>query len=236
LLVALLALAGAAAPDAAELLRRVATQYRNAGAWTVEAQVSTEQGSPGYLPSGSFTRNQVLAVAPGGRYSFASQSLRMLSDGQTVWTLRSDLKEYTEQPAGTPTIVPEQVLFSRFGKLDTAPLEATIKAERDVKHGSGRRRAYIVHLRPRPPQSETWTEELWVDAEKHIVLRSVFREVAARLPPRTRTITFDRVEFAAPDPALFVWTAPPGARKVDRFREPAMPDSWGPGPLDKQGP
>jgi outer membrane lipoprotein-sorting protein len=236
--VLLFALAGAAVPDAADLLRRVAEQYRSAEGYTVEARVDLDSGMTvgGYFPQ---TRAERLAAAAGGRYSFAGRYIRIVSDGQNVWTYRPELKQYKVEPAAAAAATRlediGQMLMKRFATLDRIEVDARIRGERNVKTQSGIRRAWVVDLRPRPAESRTWTEELWIDAERSVVLTSIFRNAAPQRTGQVRTTTFDRVELVPPSDSEFVWTAPKGAKQVDRFSEPRLPSGPNPAPMNVPG-
>ncbi|HET8547127.1 MAG TPA: hypothetical protein VFL57_03945 [Bryobacteraceae bacterium] len=241
-LAACAALASGAAPEAGDLLHRVAEKYRAADAYTVEVRIRTEQGEPGVVSVGG--ERAKLAAAPGRRYRLERGFLRIVSDGRDVWSHRVDLRQYTVEPAVSAAAgndafrSAEQTFLRRFAALATASVETHFMHERMVKTRAGIRRVFVLQVRPRAPEPRIWTEELWIDVERDIVLRSVLRDVSPHvsLPPRTRTTIFERVELTSPDALEFRPNLPRTARRVEYFRERTFAHDTDSHPWYKQGP
>lgn len=86
--------------------------------------------------------------------------------------------------------------------------------------GGARRSCAVLSIAPR---DAAWREKLWVDA-RVLVWKSVFEEAGdVRRPARTRTTTWEQIEFpSSMDPAVFTFARPKGARRVKRFGSPPL--------------
>ena len=103
--------------------------------------------------------------------------------------------------------------MTRFELLDRLKVKSHREGEKSLRDGG--RSVKCILLRIEPVAAEAWTELLWVDAERNIVLKSVHEE--RRGENRIRTLTswrFSQIDRPQPN-QMFQFVAPEGAMRTN---------------------
>ena len=218
-----LALAQPSDPEA--LLGKVSSTYELITQYHVDVNASLLESVASWRES--------LASSGSGRYRYESQTpgftVVYVSDGHSSWAYRPELRQYTEDAPGTDrsrraqetASKVETMLLTRFRMLSKVPKEARILRQEDVQvdvmpgNKKGRKVRCLV-LDIKPTGGEHWTEQLWIDPDRALVLKSIFVEPARPpfLPSRSVLRVWNRLEIGPPDDSVFHFTPPRGARLV----------------------
>ncbi|MBN9659696.1 MAG: hypothetical protein J0H49_16045 [Acidobacteria bacterium] len=214
-----------APPDAVELIDRVSKHYTEIKEFLVEYR-QNQQGlvSLAINAPGTVT---VKAMKSGDRYFYAESSNRpfeITGDGETTWYYDVNRKQYIIEPTGLSAdqIAREGLksAFLRFRMLDGQAMNARL-LRMEQKNLDGKPvRCAVVQIGTARTDPYPWTEKLWIDPETATILRSEFEGTSSSpfggVLKTRREFTLP-AGLKTPDPAMFKFTPPKGARQVDRF-------------------
>ena len=173
------------------LLKRTAEAYRETLDYelVVETNVVSEPGSDGPTkyryrlaaspPHNFFTDEKVLSPI--------SYRVQLGTDGNTVWAYSPSAGKYIQD--GGDDLLAElseqhRRLFRRFENLDRIALSVKIEKADEVLREDGR--VHCVRLLIQPRTGDMWDERLWIEKDRHLVRKSIFRE---RTPFEARITT-----------------------------------------------
>lgn len=214
---ALLVLAGATAsaqePDPATLLHSVAARYSSATDYTFSVRTKSETSSFDLTLAASRPRQFMAHQKSRTSDPF---ELLLVADADTAWGYQPRRRLYTRSGPG-PGEAREELArlhdryFARFAQLDR--LDATAEL-----HGLGSVHSVDCVRIVLTGRTAHWTEELWIDPARQLVLKSVVRR--PRPLPETgdlvTTATWSAITIGTPpDPARFSFSPPSGARRTN---------------------
>ncbi len=230
-----------AADEAMALLTRVAAHYQHMNDYDVEVTVRNNS-----VPLAEFMRVYHFAAsgAAMAHLTVVRGSGRLpdqiISDGAVVWSVRRSDHEYREerfQAAGQPfgsTDAAKQLAIiqmrykGRFATIAGRPMRAPkFEGYRELDVAGKKVKCAVIRIgSPKgEPASSTWTDVLWIDPERALVMHS-----EGAFPPGSGSAgmetlpRFDDVQYAwhrvepPLDPALFRFTPPSDFKKVDHLK------------------
>lgn len=239
---------------AERVLGKVEERYRNLDRFEFRATFSTVF-SQGINSQKYITSVHYLANRPGGlRIEVTQEENRdiLVSNGETTWTYRSSLDQYTVQP-----VSPYQTAEGAYGlraisgnMLETADLltaaferitlnlrDAVVIGQQRIELESGARMAYVVEAKyegeGRNGDRESWPVTYWIDKTTSLVLRQRIRmnTTDPQSGERIRMMQEIALSEARLNPDLtenlFEFMPPPTAERVDELpvggaRKPMM--------------
>lgn len=205
------------AAEAGALLRAVAARYTSATDYTL--RVHTKSGSTSFDITLAARRPRQFRAHQKSRTSDPFELL-LIADAATVWGYQPRRRLYTRfgPEPGEERSELERLhhqYFGRFQSLDRRTTGASLAGQGSVRSGGQTIRCIRVRIEPTLGDGP---EELWIDPNRHLVLKSVQRQ--KRPVPETgdirTTTTWSECDLDAPvDPALFSFVPPSGARRTN---------------------
>lgn len=201
------------AADAGTLLRSVAARYASATDYTL--RVRTKSAASSFDLALAASRPRQFMAHQKSRTADPFELL-LIADAGTAWGYQPRRHLYTRSGPGPGEARDELAhlhdrYFARFAQLDRLDATAELRGHGSVRSIDCAR----VLLTGR---TDHWTEELWIDPARHLVRKSVLRR--PRPLPETgdlvTTTTWSEISVdTPPDPALFNFVPPPGARRTN---------------------
>lgn len=219
-----------------QILSEVATTYRQLHDYRIEAEQNEVVSVPLYGSATSQVRVTLAAEAPGKmRVSVKEAGLNLLvvSDGRSTWWYLPNKKIYTRVMAAAnfgasrqeangeqPNVAAQAVLnlVGRYTDVESLAPGAVLKRKAHLKLQGKKIPCYVLELR-----QAGHTHEIWVDAERFLVLRH--KEVSMR-ESNGRQVTTEietkvkRVSLGAPAAVLFSFVPPSRAHEVQALGIP----------------
>jgi outer membrane lipoprotein-sorting protein len=239
------------APNVDQLLNDVSSKYQATNTYLIHI-VSLQDS----LPAATFKQEITVAHAPGGRFfedlvqpSGPRNHTVWVSDGSTAWLYSEDQKEYVEGPVkqvfnpyGYPSSHDVDVTYQYFDKfrfLKNAHDAEFVKQE-TLKTTAGPVRCLLVKVQSKKDDPEPWSEILWIDAERHLVLRDDRTErynVRGNVQQtRMLRIEWEYRKLEGPlDSSLFTFDPPATAKRVPHLSSMPTDGSHPPASLSPQG-
>ena len=222
-LLAASAVSESAPPVSDPLLQRIAAAYQS----IIDYEVSVDVDVSDRLEENPPTKYRFLLRASKPHCWFSQEKIRsplryeltLVTDGSTVWAFLPAKNRYIATDAARQSSERELLedhhfrYVTRFELLDRLKVKSHREGERTLRDGG--RIVKCVLLRIEPVAAEAWTELLWVDTERHIVLKSVHEE--RRGENRIRTLTnWKFTQINRPQPSqVFQFVAPEGAMRTN---------------------
>jgi outer membrane lipoprotein-sorting protein len=228
---------GQATPTAAEILEEVRSTYANMAQYKWSATISEEVKNAAGKSDVATTSVSVAVQKPDRlrwevKGSGASAYTGMyggeeviVSNGKEVFWYSPRLKQYTKTPIG-PLVTPmgtvlafinsiEDTFFYGFKVAD--PIGAKLLKMETLSSGDSSVSCYVVEIATPLQSTFTW----WVDAQRNIVVREVFENMASgRYPYLTRRTNFSFAQIGnAPESQSFEFSPPPGVRLRKAFEQ-----------------
>jgi hypothetical protein len=148
-----------------------------------------------------------------------------------MWHYRVDQQEYEEHPASSARA--DEIrqtgrywffyCLDRFVLLPKLASSVTFLRWEEVRRGSGRHRCAVIRMQPTASDQNWWWERLWIEPETAIIWKLVTEQRAGKRDGTfyragTNTTEWDSIVLGEPpDPDLFVFHPPKGARRVKKF-------------------
>ena len=232
------ALASAAAPNAAEVLRASAARYQKAKRLHLAGEILTEVSGPKGRQSGSAQFEA--ASAPGGKVrddlKHPSAGGLRVSNGERTWMYVERLSQYLEQSVAGPsptemdTLVNQGMiglLLTNYRGMGDGIAEARRLPDETLTISGRKRPCDVIEVRYKPgaggPSFPGVPRTYWIDKDKKVVLRqriSTTMTGADGKADQTQTETFEFTVASLDetlDDKLFGFTPPSGAKKVNEF-------------------
>lgn len=224
LAIAGLMLVSAAPAQNRSLLSALASSYEKLADYRTEVEITTKDPASG--PQSSLRRVVLAASRPKMFYgevkTFGTrrEEIKLGTDGTTVWGIDTRGAKFAQHDGPVEQVdewVALQSLheryFLRFAKLESAGTVAEWLGYRDYVEGKTKTRCAVVRLTAGPNDG---IEEVYVDLQRQVVLRSVLRKGTAEIVTEWRNLqTKEAVE-----PALFRFAEPAGMRSTNRITLP----------------
>jgi thiol-disulfide isomerase/thioredoxin/outer membrane lipoprotein-sorting protein len=235
-----------AEPDAAQLLRNAAKQYRESQNYRLEWETKITETTP--FSNGWSKQSYVVAVSD-KKVRFerkgSGPNWVRISDGETDWFLDPGLRQYSIQPADPSKPIGPAVAGTAAGtaqgwvkssvqslqRLDGEAASADIEKDETLKIGPSAFSCAVVHSLQATSYREgvesSRESRYWIDKATGLVRKSVTvtrgpRSFSDDVNDQTRTIEtlYTTVDFGKPpDPSLFVFTPPMDAYLIDDARQ-----------------
>jgi peroxiredoxin/outer membrane lipoprotein-sorting protein len=218
--------------SAQEILARVAETYRGLHDYQIEAVEKAVVWFPG-SSTGSSEVRYVLAVSEPGKIRMTVRSsdgeLLIVSDGTTTWWYLPHKKRYKRVSAAATLSAGDEDddsdddavsraewdLVGRYAEAARFAPGAVLERTDQIKVGGESVRCYVVEL-----QQAGNTHDLWIDAERFLVLRHKERVKSVKNSRKTETMletNVHAVSIGVPPPELFDFTPPPKAREDEEL-------------------
>jgi hypothetical protein len=144
--------------------------------------------------------------------------LTLLTDGTTLWATMPQQKRYLQQAGGEKTDERELLLEHHFRYVRRFELlDGKVRARHERTAAVGRGPASVTCdvLRLEPLGDEGWSELLWVDPVRKLILKSEHTERRSGNTIRTRTAWKIIAIDAESATRLFQFTPPDGWRRTN---------------------
>ncbi len=210
------------------LLSNVAWTYAQVLHYRVE--VETKNWEPGSGEPAIKRRFVLAASKPAMWYvhelvlSPARDEVLLGSDGETVWGFAPRSKKYVRHERWferTEEWVSGREMhsryFRRFEMIDRVAARTQFLGYKTRSDGRKKVRCVLLRLLP---ERDDWTEDIWVDPQRNVVLRSVFKRKTALGLVSTETEWRNQQINGAVDPSLFSFTPPAGAKPTSAIAIP----------------
>ena len=222
-LLAASALGESAPPVSDPLLQRIANAYQS----IIDYEVSVDVDVSDRLEENPPAKYTFLLRASKPHCWFSQEKIRspiryeltLVTDGSTVWAFLPAKNRYVATDAAQQSAERELLkehhfrYVTRFEFLDRLNVKSHREGEKSLRDGGSI--VKCVLLRIEPVAAEPWTELLWVDAKRHIVLKSVHEERRGEIRIRTRT-SWKFTQINRPQPSqVFQFVAPEGAMQTN---------------------
>jgi thiol-disulfide isomerase/thioredoxin len=227
-LTALLALSARAEPPAPEMeiLRRVASSYRDASTTWLEGTIEAQLRGP----AGGQSTEAAFRLALGERGKVrdelqhpAAGAMRV-SDGTQTWLYMAPLQQYTRQPAGAgePEGGPVTgLLLATLQSLDRGVESVRALPDESVPYQGEDRLCHVLEVVHQPSPGVAAPKvprRFWIDRQRGVVLRQSAAVTGEGAVEQRETVRYTRVLLGRPLPdSLFAFRPPPGARRVEEF-------------------
>jgi outer membrane lipoprotein-sorting protein len=219
----------AAGKDPAGILEKITATYEQILDYSVEVEtrVADDLGAAPttksrYVLAGSKPRHwysHVRVLAP-IRYE-----VRVGSDGEVTWAYSPTSGKYVTGKSGLETSDQRTALrehhfrlFRKFETLDRLAVEVKLIGERSVSDGKAKIRCAVLRLTP--TDRKDWIEDIWVDTNRHLVLKSRFRAKKLYQNVTTTTVWRNFRINDPPDPSIFVFVPPSDATRTNAIPIP----------------
>jgi hypothetical protein len=214
------------AHDAAVLLRRVAATYQSA----IDYEVEVESKVVSIPWNSTATSIKYVLAASRPRLMFTEakviepivDDVRLGAEDCSAWAYAPKKRRYVIDGycAGIADELRRQHfrLFRRFETLDS--MDLTAQVTRSERQSDGEHKVRCVVLRLRPRTGGDWTEHLWVDDRRCVVLKSVM-EVRRLFETIVTTSTWRKLRIGIKiEPTVFRFIPPSDASETNWLNIP----------------
>lgn len=223
----LFAVFSTAAEDIPSTLRRVALNYETATDYFLRVQ-TTVKATVGDSSTARFDFTLAASRPMQAMMSELSRTsdtfeLTIVANESGVFGYMPQRKRYSSKDRGKSDEQEElthihERFFRRFRLLDRLKADVKTSAVENVRVGGKNIRCLRVRLNP---VDEDWTETLWIDSDRSLVVRSVMRRKRPIPEPGEVVTTTLWLECRVNEPVdgrLFMFTPPPSAQRTNNLQ------------------